>query len=547
MVPPGRFKRVRDDYALCDITSLSNVSLDTQDETTGLAYGSAVKDTGLLTEPGRLVIEVQVQDEGWQDFGAEGKHGVPTIMVSNSTAIVPLSLESSQSLASAPLAIRRGQNMLPPIAVPPSARPATLASSYPEIPSPFLGSPSSSSPFFEHSGDETRKPPEDLEYICGDLYDRLPVVCLPLSPTLETPEPAGVAHEQAPVLDAEDDWAGPQDFVNLHAATIPQLFQSTPPKFSLPTSPDSSPWGMTPTLVDTTQDSTPPHAHPQETTGIDTKKQRRRTVIIETSPTPQRTSLSPLAAQEVDEHTADQDPIPFETPAGHLVSCTACHNSMLASSRPLSTASMRPVRGILKGKKGKKSVRFSMVPECVVVDDDDALKEAARPRSGSVPPAAKSRGLPARRMSVAPAPPPPSPISPTKENEQTGWPRHPALRAMARHTADLSSAKPQAPITAKVAEERRSPLRSINLRQSLPVKRGFTAVHKDKGARKSVAVGDIGQPRRLMKTASTPVPVRTSVAKVNIENVAVKGEIVKPKSRMPVPLRSIFTFPRLRP
>lgn len=531
MVLPGRFERVRDDYRLCDIT------LDTQDEDIDLVYRSTPKGTGLLTEPGRPMIQVQIEeikDEGRQYFGAGGNHAVPTIMVSNSTAIVPLSLESSQSLVSPSLATRRGQKMLPPIAVPPLTHLATLASAYPDIPSPFLGSPTSSGPSFEHVGDATRKLPEDLENICGDLYSRLPVVC---SPTLETPEPADVAHEQAPELDSEDDWAGPQDFVNLHAATIPQLFQRTPPKASLPASPDSSSWGMTPTLVDT-QDSTPPHEHSKETTSIDTKKQWRRTVIIETSPTPQRTSLSPLAAQEVHEHTGHQDPIPFETPAGHLVSCTGCHNSMLAPSRPVSTVSVRPVRGILKGKK---SVRFSMIPECAVVEEGDALKEAARPRSGSVPPALKSS---APRVSVAPAPPP-SPVSPEKEDKQASWPRHPALRAMARHTADISP-KPQAPTPVKIAEERRSPLRSINLRQSLPVKRSSAAVHKDKGARKSIAVGDIGQPRRLMKTASTPVTARTSAAKADIENIAAKREIIKPKSRMPVPLRGIFTFPKLR-
>lgn len=542
VVLPECFKRVRE-YALRDVSFPSNPLLDMQGGDPDMVCENIGKATGLPTESGRPVIQVQVeeiQDEGQQDFDAEGRHAVPTIMVSNSTAIVPLSLESSQSLATAPLAIRRGQKMLPPITVP---RLVTPAASYPDIPSPFLGSPSSSRPSFERSDGEIRKPPQDLEHICADLYARLPVVCLPpLSPTWETLEPAGVAHQQAPELDAEDDWAGPQEFVNLHAATIPQLFQSTPPKTSLPASPGSGSWGATPTLVDTTQDSTPLQAHSPEMMGIDAKKQRRKTVIIETSPTPQRTSLSPLAAQEANEHTGEQEPIPFETPAGHLVSCSACHNSVLAPSRPLSTASMRPVRGILKGKK---SVRFSMVPECVVVDDDQARKEAARPRSGSVPPAAKPRSPLARRSSVAPAPPP-SPVSPSKENESTSWPRHPALRAMARHTADLSAPKPQTPTPVMVAAERRSPLRSINLRQSLPVKRDSTAVHHEKGAQKRITVGDIGQPRRLMKTASAPGPVRTSVAKVDIENIAAKGEISKPKSRMPVPLRGIFTFPKLR-
>jgi len=471
-----------------------------------------------------------MQDEDLQGSGAETKHAVPTIMVSNSTAIVPLSLESSQSLASSPLALRRGKKMLPPITVHPSTCLVTQATSYPDIPSPFLGSPTSSRPSFEGLDSESPESSMDIHVICADLYSRLPEMpCSPLSPTSASSEyhSCVVACEQALMCPVEDDWAGPQEFIEQHADQIPQLFEYASVKTPPPASPASNSWDMSVTLVDITEVRSP--VTPTPPPDVDAKKQRRKTVIIETSPTPRAASSLPAQAIEPEEDQAEQEPIPFETPAGNLLSCAACHQSMLVESRPLSTASIRPVRGILKGKK---SVRFSMVPECVDhTEEGGRIEDTARPRSGSVPPVSKPRSSFARRSYAPPTRGSPD-SSPTKENEPS-WPRHPALRAVARHTADMTT--PETPTPAILTDERRGPLRSLNARQSLPAKRSSTVVHAEQPARKSIAVSDIGKPRRLMKAASM------HVSKADAENVAAKRGSLPTKSRMPVPLRTFLT------
>ena len=63
--------------------------------------------------------------------GTVGGHTVPTIMLSNSTVAVPLSLESSQSLAPPPLAVRRGRTGPPPLPLP--SAPTTEMELYPGI------------------------------------------------------------------------------------------------------------------------------------------------------------------------------------------------------------------------------------------------------------------------------------------------------------------------------------------------------------------------------------------------------------------------------
>lgn len=76
--------------------------------------------------------------------------GPPSLMVSDSHCVLPLSIESSGQLTHdlpIPLAARRGKNLLPPLAL----KPSTLQNTYPSIPSAFMGSPSAYSPKFEHA------------------------------------------------------------------------------------------------------------------------------------------------------------------------------------------------------------------------------------------------------------------------------------------------------------------------------------------------------------------------------------------------------------
>ncbi|KAJ3849533.1 hypothetical protein EV368DRAFT_67354 [Lentinula lateritia] len=75
----------------------------------------------------------------------------PSLIVSNSQCIVPLSLESGGSLYTIPkiLAVRRGNKALPPLSL---KSELMNPSPYPSIPTAFLGSPSSYHPTFEFAG-----------------------------------------------------------------------------------------------------------------------------------------------------------------------------------------------------------------------------------------------------------------------------------------------------------------------------------------------------------------------------------------------------------
>lgn len=75
----------------------------------------------------------------------------PSLIVSNSQCIIPLSLESTGSLHTVPkiLAVRRGNKALPPLSI---KSELMNPSPYPSIPTAFLGSPSSYHPTFEFAG-----------------------------------------------------------------------------------------------------------------------------------------------------------------------------------------------------------------------------------------------------------------------------------------------------------------------------------------------------------------------------------------------------------
>ncbi|KAH7870413.1 uncharacterized protein C8R40DRAFT_1240464 [Lentinula edodes] len=75
----------------------------------------------------------------------------PSLIVSNSQCIIPLSLESAGSLHTVPkiLAVRRGNKALPPLSI---KSELMNPSPYPSIPTAFLGSPSSYHPTFEFAG-----------------------------------------------------------------------------------------------------------------------------------------------------------------------------------------------------------------------------------------------------------------------------------------------------------------------------------------------------------------------------------------------------------
>lgn len=88
----------------------------------------------------------------------------PTLVLSNSTLAIPLSLDSSPNLApETPLAVRRGKKLPPAL---------NLKDQndlpYPSIPTAFLGSPSTHSPKFEYAN-YTDEPSMDLDDMVANL------------------------------------------------------------------------------------------------------------------------------------------------------------------------------------------------------------------------------------------------------------------------------------------------------------------------------------------------------------------------------------------
>jgi len=94
----------------------------------------------------------------------------PSLVISNSYCAIPISLESSESIASGlplSLAARRGKDQLPPLLLKP-VKHNTLMTEYPSIPTAFLGSPSAYSPKFEYAN-AADDPSLDLEVMISSL------------------------------------------------------------------------------------------------------------------------------------------------------------------------------------------------------------------------------------------------------------------------------------------------------------------------------------------------------------------------------------------
>ncbi|PCH36211.1 hypothetical protein WOLCODRAFT_126852 [Wolfiporia cocos MD-104 SS10] len=466
---------------------------------------------------------------------------VPTIMVSSSTAILPISLESSQSLTRVPLAIRRGKKMPTPLTVD-KPKEVVSASSYPDIPTPFLGSPSSSSPTFEYSQNPSAFS-MGLEAMCNNLRSLCPDLRASRSGSSDT---AGIQDQsnscwrslpsaQYSGSPSEDEWGFAKDLMDQYGDDKPPILEEPSTAQPVPATPQAGPvepsgadadsfsWAMSPTLTNSIEQSaTSPSID-------DLKLLRRKTVIIET-PTQQRepSSDSPDGG-DLDDHA----PIPFESPSDRPFSCSQCLQSTPPQSRPSSSASMRPVKGILKEKK---SVRFSVIPsrheypseshqdECA----HQSLSEPARASMFSSP-----RSSPLRQAHSPKTPDSPGDLT-AVETGPPSLPKHPALRAMARKPGRPVS--PQTPTPTILLDQQRAPLRSLNARQSLPAKRNSKAVYAESArSRKSL---EAGMPRRLMKAASASA-VGMDAQQGPIGNV--RRESVAQKSRMPVPFRTILT------
>ncbi|KAI0630865.1 hypothetical protein C8Q77DRAFT_1200257 [Trametes polyzona] len=507
---------------------------------------------------------------------------VPTIMVSNSTAALPLSFESSHSLhPELPLAVRRGKKLPPALALGQGnkAQPHELYQDpYPDIPTPFLGSPTSTAPVSTGCPD-VRPLDMGLSAMCNDLRSRLPAPP-PFSPTesvrppLDGPErhsASDMSSQDSLLSDLDDEeWAFAKELVADWRGTKEMHTEVSPPPSpagDLPyasdvTSPTSDALSDvdTPSLVSGSSSSFGDDDPIR--TPADVKLTRRKTVIIQapesnsssaTEKTEKVLSIAADVGSDLIPHVFDE-PVPFETPTRASLPVPVCDLAihLPLGSRPSSTASMKPVRGILKEKK---SVRFSTVdmfheytsaadgsasvPQCsapgalapeppalprrlastATVRKNSPLRESYAPMSPAAAedPAARARAR-AHSPATRPLQDPPLFAGPTTA-------KHPAVRALAR-TPSVSSARggpspsrnvagsgpggavvgapglhsplaapntPSAtPTPALLADQRRAPLRSINARQTMPVER------------KPHALGLVGVPIKPTRASMLP-------------------------------------------
>ncbi|KZT10175.1 uncharacterized protein LAESUDRAFT_741713 [Laetiporus sulphureus 93-53] len=484
-------------------------------------------------EIGNPAIQISNSEDGQMIDGAT-RPPVPTIMVSSSTAILPLSLESFQSLTRVPLAVRRGHNLPAPLDLDQTNILPAQAEPYPDVPSSFLGSPSSSSPSFDIPAGNPSTYSMGLEAMCNDLRARCPD-----SPSSapETPDQGRwgtVPYSQYSVFDPEDDWAFAHDLLDKYgdkvlsslvdlACPSPLRDHAEGSTEPLSADDDTLSWSMSPTLINSVEQraATPP-LH-------DIKQQRRKTVIIET-PSQEESILVAHNTEEPSQDFDEHEPIPFESPLESTFSCTQCRQSTPVQSRPSSTASMRPTKGILKEKK---SVRFSVVPDRHEYPSDDHVDDS--PRRSLTEPVTRSTLTAHRRSPLRNVFSSPSNIRSEDLSTQrtSSLPKHPAVRALAKSSGRPAS--PSTPSPTLLKKQERVPLRSLNARQSLPAKRNSNVVRSEQDARLSLT-DDPANARRL-KTASAPIYNRSA----GIENIANRRDSTAQKSRMPVPFRTILT------
>lgn len=470
---------------------------------------------------------------------------VPTIMLSNSTAAVSLSLESSQNIA--PLAMRRGRKAPAPLEL----SPATLSADdlYPGIPTPFLGSPSTYTPTFEFN-QESSDASMNLLAMCQDLRSRCPPLHPPSPPQNERSAP----FELLPDSDSSssnhssdansDDWAFAHDILAQHEDLQREAFGSPgSPPTTVSDSPaakgdgcDSYSWNSARTLTNTSPkgvDSEP--CTPDRTSKSSTTQQRRRrTVIIETrdsaldnvKPARMTVDLSHLAENH------DDTPISRNFDTSLPVEVSAALDSFAQStpySRPVSNATLRmPIRSILKSRE-KKRVRFSMMPGDEEGEGDmsdvDAELQSGRKRAATTPTCRRDKHRSSLQCTAEEA-----------ASFRASFPKHPVVKTFSRRSTIASQ------VDTTPTPSSRKP------RQSLPL------------APRVVDKTEVGPPKRLSARKSmSAVPAKKQSKKaVNDENEDVKKRrfsegganaqkaapqkektSTSPKSRMP--FRSILT------
>ncbi|KAI0704249.1 hypothetical protein BC835DRAFT_1302901 [Cytidiella melzeri] len=465
---------------------------------------SPPKDVDMVIEPSTLVHDPPLDEP------------VPTIMLSNSTVAMPLSLESTQSVARAtpaPLAVRRGRVQPPSLPLPSLPVPLT-PDWHSSIPTPFRGSPGAYSPKFEFSqvdGDFSM----DLEAMCQDLRSRCPPLAPP-SPIMST-ELRDLSDVSA-LLDCSadsdsDEWGFARGLLEAHIERSSAVHTPMRPTsgglsddaaLDTPNSnmiSDSS-WGTEPTLTNSPQPSFQPEADLEEEddsfklVSTSPKQQRRRTVIIETPrnstvgatrPVRVTIDLSHLAdnedAADVNAFETAASEIPFE-PQPLMYSAVNPSTPHASYVRPISSASMgRPVRSILKTRE-KKSVRFSELPDTreyvveaheleSVFEADEPGDEEGRYGGGGTKSTSRKRAAttPSANSSRKP-----TMTNVDLEGRRGSFPKHPAVRTLARISV---------------------PATPLYTASPTPPARGNKAAHQSMLLSRSTEKADIGRPKRL--------------------------------------------------
>jgi len=365
----------------------------------------------------------------------------------------------------------------------------------------------------------------------------------------------------------------------LKTKTSPRLSQASIQAKNSPDvpSPDSSSWGHTPTLTDSVVDSNTAVEQQSPTRRIsrldETKLQRRRTVIIETSNSCNvrqqarvTLDLSHLRDNYGPVSPDDEDSVPLESASPHL-SFSPRRFSHSTPSRPPSSATMRPpAKGILKEKK---SVRFSMLPSMHEYSTEDEQRQdaptvAEQPLAcgvttglrNSAPRQGLRHGSPLRQSFSADT----RPDIGTSSTYRASFPKHPTVRSTVASPTTTKHRGPTVYSSPISIGGKRLPLHSKVVNgQTQPTTR-ITDPYSP-GPKVQSRVQVISTPKKLKPKVTKPdsSPARAPTPSVRPKSLPSKpsgdenkarksttgfnrnGPTSPPKTRMPVPFRSLIT------
>ena len=415
----------------------------------------------------------------------------PTLMLSNSTLAIPISLDSSPSLATdVPLAVRRGKK------IPQGLTFRDKNIPYPGMPTAFLGSPTNYSPKFEHMN-TAKEPSMELGDMMANLRSRCASLGCHTSSNIRTPEDPETSYPtKVPVASFSEDQ-------------------------------DDDEWAFADTLMDVSG---------SKSSSGDTLKSMIMLVsnvdLELGSPGKSETDASVLAVNATGPKLIlhpTRAPLPRPSAQNFLDPVTPPPTSPLPSCPVLSPT--KQVRGILKSTK---NVRFASLP-----DEDDNKPPIISPRIPTLPSVVRQSPSPLRRSFESDC---------QKARPDTPTFFAPDKTASSRMTIRKSSAlilAMKSPTTRRASES--SALRSIVRRPSIitPPKETPTGQGRPSASslgRHSMGAGT-GKENRA-RSSSTPMRPSRFVLDENTLKRAKEAnarDSGSQRSRMPVAVRNIFT------